>query len=83
MWGQARVEFFLGGSWKISGEIIPMVVLITDGVEKGSLGMMTAFCCHDQAKVEPPEAFSTLHQLDSPKPSIVVVKIFANSPYLP
>ena len=31
MWGQARVEFFLGCNWKISTEIISMVVLITDG----------------------------------------------------
>ena len=43
---------------------------------------MTTFCHHDQAKLEPSEVLSTLLQRDSPKPSIVVVKIFANSPYL-
>ena len=77
------MEFFSGGGQKISGEILPVVVLNTDGVEEGSLGMVTTFCHHDQAKVEPSEALYTLHQWDSPKLSIVVVKIFANSPYLP
>ena len=60
-----------------------MAVLVTDGVEEGSLGMVTTFCHHDQAKVESSEVLSTLCQWVSPKPSIVVVKIFANSPYLP
>ena len=71
------------GSQKISSEIVPRAVLITNGVEEGSLGMMTTFCCHDQAKVESLEVLSTLHQQDSPEPSMVVVRIFANSPYLP
>ena len=83
MWGKARVEFITSNSWKTSGEIIPMAVLVTDGVEEGSLGMVTTFCCHNQAKVEPSEVLSTLLQQDSPKLSIVVMKIFANSPYLP
>ena len=83
VWGQARLEFFTGGGWKISGEIVPKAVLITNGVEEGSLGMVTTFCCHDQVKVEPSGVLSTLHQWDSPKLSIVVVKIFDNSPYLP
>ena len=60
-----------------------MVVLITDGVEEGRVGMVPTFCYHDQAKVESSEALSTVHQQDSPKPSIVVVIIFPNSPYHP
>ena len=68
---------------RISSEIIHMAVLIANGVEEGSLGMVTTFCHHDQAKVESSAVLSTLHQWDSPKPSIVVVKIFVNSPYLP
>ena len=83
MWGQARVEFLSDTSWKISDEIIPMTVLITNGVEEGSLGMVTTFCHHDEAKVESSEVLSILHQSDSPKLSVVVVKIFTNSPYLP
>ena len=52
MWGQAGVEFILGSSRKISGEIIPMAVFITDGVEEGSLGMVTTFYCHGQEKAK-------------------------------
>ena len=82
MWKQAGVEFTLDSGQKISGEIVPVAVLVTDKVEEGSLGMVTTFCHHDQAKVESSEALSTKCQWDSPKPSVVVVKIFANSPYL-
>ena len=39
-----------------------MAVLITNGVEEGSLGMVTTFCHYDQAKVVSLEVFSTLHQ---------------------
>ena len=52
-------------------------------VEEGSLGMVTTFCCHYQAKVESLAVLTTLCKQDSPKLSIVVVKIFANFPYLP
>ena len=78
MWRQARVDVISSSS-----EIVPLVVLITDRVEEGSLGMMTTFCDHDQAKVESLDVHSTLCQWDSPKPSMVVVRIFANSPFLP
>ena len=60
-----------------------MAVLVIDGVEQRSLGMVTTFCHHDHVKVEPLEVFSTLVQWDSPELSIVVMKIFTNSPYLP
>ena len=81
VWGQAGVEFISDGRQRIRSEIIPMAVLITNGVEEGSLGMVTTFCHHDHAKVESLAMLSTLCQQDSPKPSVVVVKI--NSPYLP
>ena len=38
MWGKAGVEFITSNSWKISGEIIPMAVLVTDGVGRGKSG---------------------------------------------
>ena len=38
MWGQAGVEFLSDSGWEISGEIVPMVVLITNGVEEGNPG---------------------------------------------
>ena len=80
MCGQAGVGFISGGSEKISSEIIPMAVLITDGVQEGSLGMVATFCYHDQAEVESSEVLFTLCQWDSPKLSRAVVKIFTNSP---
>ena len=57
-----------------------MAVLVTEEVEEGSLSMGTTFCHQDQAKVESLEMLSTYCQQDSPKQSVVVVKIFANSP---
>ena len=83
MWGKARVKFITSNAWKISGKIILMDILVTDGVEEGSLGMVTTLCHHNQAKVEPLEALSTLLQQDSAEVSVVVLKIFANSPDLP
>ena len=62
MWGKARVEFITSNGQKISGEIAPMAVLVTNGVEEGSLGMGTTFCHHDQVKVEPLELLPTLLQ---------------------
>ena len=56
--GKAGVEFITSNGQKISGEIVPMVILVTDGVEEGSLGMVTTFCCHDQVKVALSEALS-------------------------
>ena len=83
MWRMARVEFITSNSWKISGEAILLLVLIMDGVGEGNLSMVTTFCPHDQVKVESLEALSTIHQHDSPGPSMVVVRRFTNSPYLP
>ena len=83
MWGKAGVKFITNNGQKISGEAIPMVVLVTDGVGEGNLGMMTTFCHHDQAKMEASEALSALHQQDSPESCVVVVRRFTNSHYLP
>ena len=79
--GQAGVDVISSSNLKISGKIVPMAVLITNRVEKRSLDMMTTFCQHDQVKVESLEALSTFCQWDSPKPRVVEVRIFANSPY--
>ena len=63
--GKAGVEFITNNGQKISGEAIPMVVLVMDGVGEGNLGMVTTFCHHDQAKVEASEVLSALCQCDS------------------
>ena len=41
MWGKARIEFVTSSGQKISGEAIPVVILVTDGVGEGNLGMVT------------------------------------------
>ena len=61
----------------------PMVILITDGVGEENLGMGTVFCHHDQTKMEASDALSTLCQHDSPEPSVVVVRRYTNTPYIP
>ena len=60
-----------------------MVILITNWVGKGSLGMVTVFCHSDQAKVEPLVMLPTLVQWNSHQPVMVVMKIFTSLPYFP
>ena len=83
MWGKAGVECITNNSQKISGEAIPMSILIMDEVGKGKLGMVTTLCDHSQANVEASKVLSALHQCNLPEPSVVVVRRFTNSPYLP
>ena len=60
-----------------------MVVLITDGVKGGYLGMVTAFYHNDQVKMEAAYTLVALHQCDSPEPRVDVVKQYTNTPYIP
>ena len=83
MWGKTGVEFITHTSWKISGEATPTVILITEGVGEGNLGMVTTFCHHDQATMVASDALSSLHQCDSLQPSVVVVRRYTNTPYIP
>ena len=83
MWGKAMVEFITNNSQKISREAICIAILVTDGVGEGNLGMVTTFCCHDQAKMEASDALSVLCQCDSRETSVVVVRRYTNSPYIP
>ena len=64
-------------------EVMLMAILITHGVCEEKLGMVTIFCCSNQAKVEPSVMLPTLLQQDSHEPAMVVMKIFTNSPYFP
>ena len=68
------MEFVTSNGQKISGEAIPMAILVTDGAEEGNLGMVTTCCYHDQAKMEASNALSALHQHSSLQPSVVVVR---------
>ena len=65
----------------MSKEIVLMATLITDGVGKEKLRMVTIFICSEQAKVEPSVALLTLVQQYSHELAMVVMKIFNNSPY--
>ena len=70
-------------SLRTSEEGNPMMILITDGVGEESLGMVMVFCHHDQNKKEASDALSALHQQDSPEASVVVVRKYTNTPYIP
>ena len=62
-------------------EITPLEIMFMDGVGKGKLEMITTFCRSDEAKVKPSAALLTLVQWDSPRPGVVVMKVFSNLPY--
>ena len=47
------------------------------------MGMVTTFCHHDQAKMEASEALAALQQCDLPELSIMVVRRYVNTPYIP
>ena len=82
--GQTRANFITSSAKNVmSEEIVPMAILITDGVSKGGLGMVTIFCHFDQVNVEPSVMLLTLIHWVSPEPAMVVMKIFTNSPYFP
>ena len=76
------LEFATHTAWSISWEAIPMVVLVTDVVGEGNLGLVKTFCCHDQAKMESSDVLSALCQWDSSEPSMVVLKRYTNTPYI-
>ena len=60
-----------------------MVILSTDGIGEGNLGIVTTFCHHDQNKMEASDALSAICQHDSTQPSGVVVRRYTNTPYIP
>ena len=83
IWGKTRVEYVTETGLRLSGEAAPMAILITDGVGKGDLGMVTTFCSHNQVMMEASEVFIALHQCNSPKPSVFMVKRYTNTPFIP
>ena len=76
------MEFITSNSWNISGEAIPVVMLVTDVVGEGQLGVVTIFCHHDQSKMEASNVLSALHQCNPLEPSVVVVRRYTNTPYI-
>ena len=74
------MEFVTKTSPRLSGEAVSMVILNTNGVGKGELGMVTIFWSHILLKIEASEALATLHQCYTPEPSVFVVKRYTNTP---
>ena len=60
-----------------------MAILITNGVGKGDLGMVTTFCSCNQVNMEASEALPTLHQHASPEPSVFMERRYTNIPFIP
>ena len=60
-----------------------MVILITNGVGESDLGMVMVFCHPDQARREACDALSTLCQYNSSELSVVVIRRYSNTPYIP
>ena len=61
----------------------PMVILISDVVAKGDLGMVITFCSHNQTKMEASEVLTTFHQHALPKPRVFMVGRYTNTPFIP
>ena len=77
------MEFLTLTSPKRSGETTNLAICITNGVGEGELGMVTVFCHPHQAKIEACDALSVLYQCNSLESSVVVVRIYSNTAYIP
>ena len=82
-WRKTRVEFLTLTGLKRSGEATNLVVFITNGAGEGDLGMAMVFCHSDPAKIEARAALSAPCQQDSSDLSMVVVRRYSNTPYIP
>ena len=83
VWERLGWNFITLTNLKKSEKTISRAILITDGVGERDLGMVTVFCHPNQATIEAYDALSTLHQQDSSVPSMVVVRKYSNTPYIP
>ena len=60
------MEFVTEIGLRLSGEVTPTAILITNGVGKGDLGMVTSFCSHNQIKMEASEALPLFASMTYP-----------------
>ena len=60
-----------------------MAILITNGVGERNLGMVMVFCHPNQVKMEACDVLSTLCQCESSELSVVVVRRYSNTSYIP
>ena len=69
--------------WRWVQKPTNMVILIPNGVGKSYLGMVTVFCHPEQARIEACDALSALCQHNSCELSVVMVRRYSNTPYIP
>ena len=82
-WGKIGVEFVTLTHLMKSGETTNMVILITDRIGETGLGLVRVFCHPNQTRLEACDALSTLHWHDSSELSMVVVRRYSNTLYIP
>ena len=82
-WERAGVEFHTPNGEKMSEETTTMAILITSVVGERDLGLVMVFCHPNQAKMEAYDALFAVHQYNSSKPSVVMVRRYSNTPCSP
>ena len=83
IWGKIGVESVTETHLRLSGEVAAMAILMTDGLGKGDLGMMTTFCSHNQTELEASEALTAFHQHGLSEPRVFMVRRYTNTPFIP
>ena len=83
MWGKTGVGFVTLTALKKSGGTTNMAMFSTNGIGGRDLGMVMVFCHPDQARIKACNALSTLWQHDLSELSMVVVRRYSNTPYIP
>ena len=82
-WGKTGVEFVTLTGPKESGKTTNTVIHITNRVEESDLSLVKVFCHPDQARMDACDTLSALCQCDSSELSIVVVRRYSNTAYIP
>ena len=82
-WGKTRVECLILTSIKRSGETTKSLIVLSNGVGERVLGMVTVLCHPNWAKREACDSLSTLCQCDLSKLSMLVLRRYSNTPYIP
>ena len=78
-WGRICYSTCSKDEWETTNTVIH----ISDGVREVDLGMVTVFCQADQARIEACDALFTVCQCDSSELSMVVVRRYSNTHYIP
>ena len=82
-WGKTGVKFVTLTGLKKSGQTTNTVILITNGIGERYLGMVMVICHPEQARIKACDALSALCQLNPSELSVVVIRRYPNTPYIP